>query len=283
MPSLEPQEGHYLDSHAVSAPILLQIKWGNIRSSGFSDAAMIVALRQEIFVGNMTKRAVEPIAAYCNIDRSMDPATDAMWTYRIIAHAARVTNFAYGNGPKNVLEWDQLWQYIYDWEHHKPDSFLPVYYSYNRDLWTFTAGNQDGNTSSSMEAQGSVLPVVYYTYDCPIGGQQYLQLCRILLLAHDPRMPTLGMGRAHYLERQEEEMRGAVRIICGISQSNPEHMPARLTAGLAIALCGELFNDPAETKLLLRLVSEAELHLGWPCLKVSYRLRTFWNLHDYIL
>lgn len=247
---------------------------------------MIVALRQEIFVGNMTKRAVEPISAYCNIDRSMNPATDAMWTYRIIAHAARVTNFAYGSGPKDILEWDQLWQYVHDWEHHKPSSFLPIHYSYKRDLWTFTTvGYQDSNTGSRMEEenQGDAFPVIYYTYDCPIGGQQYLQLCRILLLAYNPRMPTLGIGRAQYLEQQEEEIRGAARIICGISQSNPEYMPARLTAGLAIALCGELFTDPTETTALLRLVSEAELHLGWPGLKVSHQLRTFWNLHDYVL
>ena len=279
----EPPQGQYLNSHAVSAPILLQIKCGNIRSSKFSDAAMIVALRQEIFVGNVTKREVGPIAAYCNVDWSMDPATDATWTYRIIAHAARVTNFSYGCGSKNISEWDRLWQYIHDWEHHKPESFSPIYYSYKRDLWNFTAGNHNGNTSSPTEDQGSILPVIFYTYDCPIGGQQYLQLCRILLLAHDPRVPTLGIGRFQYLEHQEEEMRGAVRIICGISQSNPEHMPARITAGLAIALCGELFNDPAETKVLLQLVSEAELHLGWPGLKVSYWLRSFWNLHYYIL
>ncbi|KAL7940587.1 hypothetical protein V8C42DRAFT_224152 [Trichoderma barbatum] len=268
--------------HAVSASILLQIQHGNVRPSSFSDAAMVVALRQEIFVANMTERAVEPIATYFNSNWSLEPATDATWTHRIIVHAALVTNFAYGSDTKDVSQWDRLWQYVHNWEQRKPNSFLPMYYAYKKELWTFKPGGQ----KISIGGRGSttcILPTIHYTYDCPIAGQQYLQLCRILLLAHDPRMPFLGMGRAQYLRNREEETRDAVRIICGISISNTEYMPARLTAGLSVAMCGELFTDPAETKELLRIVSDAELHLGWPSLKVSNRLRAFWGLHDFHL
>ncbi|RAL13055.1 uncharacterized protein BO97DRAFT_442546 [Aspergillus homomorphus CBS 101889] len=181
IPTLAPgpsEEGDFT-SHAVSTPTLLQIKRGHFQSPRFSDAGMIVALRQEIFIGNMVKRAVEPSLAFCSVNWSLGPAADATWTYRMIAHAARVTNFAY------------------------------------------------------------------------------------------------GMGRAQYVQKQEEEIRNAVRVICGIAMSNPESMPARLTAGLAVALGGELFDDPSETPELMRLVTEAELHLGWLCLKVSHRLRGF--------
>ncbi|RAH70056.1 Zn(II)2Cys6 transcription factor [Aspergillus aculeatinus CBS 121060] len=275
----EPTEEQVFTSHAVSTPILLQIKGGNVRPSGFSDAAMIVALRQEIVIGNMVKRAVEPSLASCNANWSLAPADDATWTYRMIAHAARVTTFAYGNGPKAKLEWDRLWQYVLDWEQRKPDSFQPIHYSHRTQLWTFRLRPENPGDAPSASANGdSLLPVIYYTYDCPIAGQQYLQLSRILLLAHDPRLPSLGMGRAQYLQKQEEEMRNAVRVICGIAMSNPEYMPAKLTAGLAIALGGELFDDPEETRELMHLVAEAELHVGWPCLRVSHRLRAFWGL-----
>ncbi|OJJ94713.1 hypothetical protein ASPACDRAFT_64991 [Aspergillus aculeatus ATCC 16872] len=253
----EPTEEQVFTSHAVSTSILLQIKGGNVQPSGFSDAAMIVALRQEIFIGNM----------------------DATWTYRMIAHAARVTTFVYGNGPKDKLEWDRLWQYVLDWEQHKPDAFQPIHYSHRTQLWTFRFRPETPEDAPSASAdRDSILPVIYYTSDCPIAGQQYLQLSRILLLAHDPRLPSLGMGRARYLQKQEEEMRNAVRIICGIAMSDAEYMPARLTAGLAIAVGGELFDDPEETRELMHLVAEAELHVGWPCLKVSHRLRAFWGL-----
>lgn len=240
---------------------------------------MIVALRQEIVIGNMVKRAVEPSLASCNANWSLAPADDATWTYRMIAHAARVTTFAYGDGPKDKLEWDRLWQYVLDWEQRKPDSFQPIHYSHRTQLWTFRLRPENpGDAPSASANRDSLLPVIYYTYDCPIAGQQYLQLSRILLLAHDPRLPSLGMGRAQYLQKQEEEMRNAVRVICGIAMSNPEYMPAKLTAGLAIALGGELFDDPEETRELMHLVAEAELHVGWPCLKVSHRLRAFWGL-----
>lgn len=277
--SSEPEEGQSVSTHAVSVPVLMQIKQGNVRCSGLSDAAMMVALRQENFVANMTRRVVEPIADYCNVDRSLEPASDAMWTYRIVAHTARVTSFVYGPGGKDMLQWDGLWKYLQDWERRKPTSFRPMYHAYNTS-WSVLDDYRKVDDEQAQPSR-SRLPIICYTYDCPIAGQQYLQLCRVLLLAHNPRTPVLGMGRAGFLEKQDEEIREAVRIICGISKSNPEYMPARLTAGLAIAMCGELFGDPGETTELLQIVSEAELHLGWPCLQVSYKLQTFWNLPNF--
>jgi len=240
---------------------------------------MIVALRQEIIVANMTKRVVEPIADHCNVDMSLEPASDAMWTYRIIAHTARVTNFAYGNNAKNVLQWDRLWKYTIDWDRQKPDSFRPMY-CMNGENTSSLVNESSQSDTSHFHNERSTFPRIYYTYDCPIAGQQYLQLCRVLLLAHDPRTPVLGLGRADFQRNREEDIRDAVRLICGITISNPEYSPAKGTAGLAIGLCGELFSDLRETVELLRIVSEAELHLGWPCLKVSHRLRVFWNLQD---
>ncbi|POR35324.1 Uncharacterized protein TPAR_04457 [Tolypocladium paradoxum] len=273
----EPAEGEFISTHAVSAPVLLQIKQGNIQSSSFSDVAMMVALRQEIFVANMTKREVGPIADHCNVDASLEPAPDVMWTSRIIAHTARVTNFVYGHGAKYAAQWDQLWQYLCDWDRHKPDSFRPIYYAHRA---TSSSGCR-GTDKHRYGSAGSYLHRICYAYDCPIAAQQYMQLCRILLLAHDPRTPVLGLGRAEFQRHRDEEIREAVRILCSISVSNPEYMPATCTAGLAIAMCGELFTEPGETTELLRIVSEAELHLGWPSLKVSYKLQSFWGLFDF--
>lgn len=209
-------------------------------------------------------RPVQLVADHCNIDMSLEPAPDAMWVRRIIAHAAIITNFAYGTGTNDSQKWDELWSYALSWDKHKPDSFRPMYCS-----WLGSSNHRQAASSSSSNGCISSLPIIYYTSDCAVAAQQNFQLCRILLLANNPRARALGLGRAQYVESQEDEIRSAVRIICGISKANPEYIPARLTAGLAIAMCGELFAERSETVELLQILSEAELHLGWPCLKVS--------------
>ncbi|KAI1856705.1 uncharacterized protein JN550_013699 [Neoarthrinium moseri] len=268
--------------HAVSAPVILRIKQGNIETSSFSHAAIIVALRQEIFVANMTMRPiVEGIMDYCNNDCNVatgsKPNSEAIWTHRIIVHAARVTNYTYTKKPKDVAEWDRLHQYLHEWNTSKPASFEPINHVFDKNFRLRVDEDQWG--AGVTESSGHALPLIYYSHDCPVAAQQYLQLCRILLLSHDPRAPPrLGLGRACLIQAQENEIRNSVRIICGIAQSNPEYMPARLTVGMVIAMCGELFSDSTETTQLLRMVTEAEMHLGWPCLKVRDRLKSFWDL-----
>jgi hypothetical protein len=239
---------------------------------------MIVALRQEIFICNMMSRPVGPIADYWSFDFSVEPASDVIWAYRIIAHAARATNFAYGEEPKTVQRWDELWKSLCEWEKCKPVSLNPIY--------TYHSIDGESGPDNRDEAYNEAVPkhplyTIHYTYDCPIAAQQYYQLCRILLLAHDPRMPSLGIGRAEFRHRCDEGIRNAVRNICSIAISNPEYKPSTLTAGTAIAMCGELFSDPDETRQFWQILVEAEQHLGWPHLKVSRKLRAFWGLdHD---
>lgn len=220
----------------------------------------------------MTQRTFDiSIWSHCNVDDSLEPACDAVWTFRIIGHAARVTNFVYGEVRKDTERWDELWQYLLDWDRLKPVSFRALFCSRGGEFSQPTKDHQE----SRKESNGG-LPKIYYAYDCPVGAQQYLQLCRVLLLAHDPRAPVLKLGRTDFLRQQEEKIRDAVRIICGIAISNPEYRPATSTASLSIAMCGELFSDPTETKQLLEIISRNEAHLGWPCLLMGRRLQEFW-------
>jgi hypothetical protein len=64
-----------------------------------------VVLRQEIFVANMTKRGIERIEDRCNFDLSLKPASDTVWTYRIMAHAAKVASFVYSPGGVDTGQW----------------------------------------------------------------------------------------------------------------------------------------------------------------------------------
>ncbi|KAJ3952727.1 hypothetical protein N0V92_010830 [Colletotrichum tropicale] len=248
----------------MTAPVLLRMRQHNLQPTELSNAAMAIVLRQEIFVANMIKRPVELLGEDCGIDGGLGPASDVTWAHRMTAHAARVTNFAYSNERRTTDLWDHLWGYLNSWDQAKPSSFEPL-----NDIH-----------SIGLKNRASTFPAIYYMHDCAVSGRQYLEICKIILLAHDPRTPSLGLGRASYVKAQEEKIRESVRIICGIWMSNEEHVPARVLVGLAIGIAGELFTDPDETRQLYKIVLEAERHVGWPCLKVSPSLQAFWGLDD---
>ncbi|KAI1303498.1 hypothetical protein F5Y03DRAFT_359695 [Xylaria venustula] len=266
-------------THTVSASLLLRITQHNSDPSELSDATMAVALRQEIYIANRLKRPIELEGRNCGIDDSLTSAPDFIWTFRIMSHAARVTNFAYSNDPRSRILWDQLWEYLEDWDRARPSSFNPLN-DFNRDSALDTLSSQNHNQS----ADGArIFPEIYFVSDCPVAGNQYLQLCKILLLAHDPRTPTLGLGRTRSIQTQEEKIRQAVRVVCGVSLSNPEYTAARILAGLVIGMAGELFKETSETVQLLEIVSKAEMHIGWPGIKVSPQLQEFWGLDERVI
>ncbi|KAI1737876.1 hypothetical protein F4680DRAFT_460209 [Xylaria scruposa] len=263
---------HSAITHTVSASLLLRMSLHNSNPSDFSNAAMAVALRQEIYIANRVKRPIELEGRNCGIDDSLTPAPDYIWTFRIMSHAARVTNYAYSIDSLSRTLWDQLWGYLEDWNRARPSSFNPLNHI-NLDSCSDALSSENCNQA----ADGTrIFPEIYYLSDCPVAGNQYLELCKILLLAHDPRTPSLGLGRTKLILMQEEKIRQAVRVVCGVSLSNPEYMVARILAGLVIGMAGELFKDASETTQLLHIVSKAEMHLGWPGIKVSPKLQELW-------
>lgn len=256
-------------AHTVCASVLLKMRHRNSQPSDLVDASMVVAMRQELYIANIIQRPVEITGHHCGIDESLEPAPDHMWALRMASHTVRVTNYAYGSEPRSQARWDQLWLYLEDWDREKPTSFEPL----NR---TSTVSSLRSPSDSSHRGEGGNFPEIYYMYDPPIAGRQYLEICRILLLAHDPRASPLGLGRTTSLAAREERIRNSVRFTVGICLSNPEYTAARILAGLAIGMAGELFTEPREISQLWGVVSQAETHIGWPGLKVSLRLREFW-------
>ncbi|KAA8646718.1 uncharacterized protein ATNIH1004_005393 [Aspergillus tanneri] len=227
-----------------------------------TDAAFIVTLRQEIFVANLIQRPVGSITEHCNIDMSLVASSDVMWAFRAIAHAAKVTDFAYDNVSFRTRDrWESLMQYLQDWEALRPASFNPIY-------------REEGNPQSCP------FPKLWYCNDYHVAARQYTELSRILLLASDPDTCQMRIGRMRTGRNNDATIRDCVRVICGVALSNTEYMPARLTAGFVISMCGELFHQPDETRVLLAMLSDAESYLGWPCLKSKDDLQRLWGLPD---
>ncbi|KAL3450523.1 hypothetical protein BJX65DRAFT_305360 [Aspergillus insuetus] len=259
----EPYPRESISSHTISAQLLIRVRDGNILASEFTDAAFIVILRQEIFVANLVQRPVGTVTEHCNIDTSLDPASDVMWAFRAIALAARVTNYVYDEVQNRTRDrWGSLMQYLQDWENLRPPSFNPIY-------------------SEAANVQCSPFPRILYCNDYHVAARQHLELSRILLLASDPGACQMLIGRRTRMGRNHDAaIRECVLDICGVAVSNNQYMPARLTAGLVISMCGELFHKPQETRSLFAILSDAESHLGWPCLKSKDDLKRLWELPD---
>lgn len=81
-----------------------------------------------------------------------------------------------------------------------------------------------------------------------------MALSTIVLLAHDPRIPSLGPLRIPKLEEvnvshgpyridgaftnnSEAQIVYQVRLLCGIATSNETFFTTKLTSGIAVAMC----------------------------------------------
>lgn len=186
-----------------------------------------------------------------------------MWAYRAIALAARATDFAYdGNQSRTKERWESLMQYLHDWEAMRPPSFYPIF-------------------CKDREHISDPFPRRWFCSDYHVAASQYIELSRILLLASDPDTCQIRIGRLGQQGRNHDDaIRESVRLICGVTLSNRRYMGARSVAGLVISMCGELFYDAHETRVLLELLSDAESHLAWPRLKLKEDLKRLWRLSD---
>ncbi|KAG0646332.1 hypothetical protein D0Z07_8091 [Hyphodiscus hymeniophilus] len=189
-------------------------------TSSLRSATFNIELRQEIHIAFMTNRPLPTcLVNYGDIDRTLEPTDDWMWTYRIIAHTADTLNYCNGSGPKTPSHWEELWQYLETWEKALPSSFNPIF-------------EEEADPST-----GRIFPDIWLANDCHAAGHHYVAMCRILLLAHDPSIPLLGPDRTAALKAMDQQIKELTLKICGVACSNRQHVPIMFTAGVSIAMC----------------------------------------------
>lgn len=164
-----------------------------------------VGLRQEIHVAFVNQRApaIDPDEA--NVDRSFEAAPDHAWSCRAVAICADVMRFCFSEDDKLSSVYDRLATSVEQWHTCKNDSFNPVYYK---------AADQD-----------SSFPEIWILSDDILIGWQHYYIAKLLLCAHNPRVPRLGPARAATVLAMDEELKDYVRILCGIAISNPDTAP----------------------------------------------------------
>jgi hypothetical protein len=254
-----PHSGTGAPSHLLGTHIFMGAQERSVASGGLRRAAFWVGLRMELFFAFLNSRSILPTLELCNIDRSLDPADDCTWANRMVVHCAEALRYCFGNGEHNVAKYTQLVDYCDDWMEGKPQSFTPFYYREPDD--------------------GEVFPEIWVLGDAVGTGLMHYRLTRILLTAHNPKIPRLGPGQRAALHAADEDIKHDVRLICGIAESNQKTPPYFVKACMAITMAGDRFTERFEQEALLRVMRRGS-ELAWPTMTAVRHLKEAWGWEE---
>ena len=193
-------------SHLLGANTFLTAQVRSTFEGGLRQAAFWVGLRQEIYVAFVNQRSIIPELGYCNIDRSLEAAPDHVWACRIVVLCADVIRYCFGDGDHATPTYNFLANAVAQWFECKPASWTPVYHR--------------------VPGEDEVFPEIWYMGDDIIVGMDHYHIARILLSAHNPKLPRLGPKRTAAIKATDEEIREHVKTLCGICISNAELAPS---------------------------------------------------------
>lgn len=172
--------GYDQQSHLPAIHALISAQERIAAQGGLRQAAWWVGFRQEMVVAFINQRPIVPVLEHCNLDRSFSAVDDDTWTNRIIVHCADVINHCFQNGSLNQTTYQALSDYGEAWMAHKPRSFNPIF------------------QSQPSGKKGDLFKKTWYAGDTIAKGVQHYHLSKILLIAHDPNIPRLGLHRRSF-------------------------------------------------------------------------------------
>ncbi|KAF2141177.1 uncharacterized protein K452DRAFT_228673 [Aplosporella prunicola CBS 121167] len=241
-----PISGNDSTSHLLGTHVFISAQERSTIMGGLRQAAFWIGLRQEIYMAFVNQRTILPNLEHCNIDRSFEPTNDCTWANRIVTHCADVIRYCYGEGERNVACYNRLVDYCDGWYVYKPASFSPIF--------------------QKEPDEESVFPEIWLLSDAVVTGLQHYHLCKILLTAHNPKIPRLGPGQKQALRKMDEDIKSHVRALCGMALSNSRCPPNFVTASMVIALAGERFDKRNEQQALVDVLLRTEVEHAWPTL-----------------
>ncbi|KAF4314179.1 putative mfs monosaccharide transporter protein [Botryosphaeria dothidea] len=157
--------------------------YGHVVPTGFRLAAYWTAFRQELWLALHKQQPVTmSVRRVCGFDdaHGFAPAPDWIWCQRAIAHCADVLDCAFGNFEAGKEEAAKRWKWLVDdnarWWAGMPKSFEPFY----------------GTWDDTYEGK---FPDIRLHLEWHVMGYAYTILARLLLIVHDPTIPTLGPQR----------------------------------------------------------------------------------------
>jgi len=203
--SLSGQQSTQQESHLFGAHAFITAQERATMAGGLRQAAFLVGLRQEIYVAFVNQRSIIPALEHCNIDRSFEAASDDVWACRMVVLAADIIRYCFGDHDHPQPTYSFLADCTARWFASKPASYTPVY--------------------EQAAGEENVFPEMCYVADDVVVGTQHYYLAKILLIAHNPKIPRLGPLRSAALKAADAEIVEYVCILSGICLSNPNSPP----------------------------------------------------------
>ncbi|KAI0424285.1 hypothetical protein F5Y09DRAFT_324826 [Xylaria sp. FL1042] len=241
--------GHVLDSQAQF-----------LLPTGLHQAAFWAGVRQEIYLAVLHQRSTPLRLDKGNIDRSLEDAKDETWMGRITLHLVDVLEFCFGPtkvDPHAIREYESLVGYLTAWASSKPESFEPL----------FTQLPEDGEN----------FPEIVFLTDCAMEAWHCYHLSRMLLIAHNPRVPRIGSTYMTALQSIDNEIKSDVQTLCGIAEASGNAYRACPAAIMGIVLAGDRFTDLREQQALLDFLVKVEKNRAWPTWSIQQQMKETWG------
>lgn len=242
--------------HLIGINIFLESQGAFWEHSSLRQAALRVAVREELHTCFINQQPLTLPPDLCGIDRSFTPANDETWAWRVLLIYRDA--LAHSISPSSGEEWDRIYNDLQSWYNLKPDSFEPTFY-------------QESNPS-----EGRFLPEAWFLHDSHIVGTIHYHLCRIVLATSNPRVPKIGWNRSAALKKVDDEVRSNLIDAAGISMSN-NLLPSAMTAGtMVITMCAEVVTEKALQAALFEVFLKAKEVHGWPIEASQAYVRSLW-------
>ncbi|KAI0439879.1 hypothetical protein F4803DRAFT_23059 [Xylaria telfairii] len=229
-------------------------------SRGLHQAAFWAGIRQEIYLAILDERSTSLGLEKCNIDLSLEDAEDEVWMGRITLHLVDVLEFCFGSREihvSTVEKYEKLVGYLADWANFKPVSFVPLF--------------------TKIPEGEEIFPEIIFLGDCAMAAWHCYHLTRILLIAHNPKVPRIGSNYVAASQSIDAEIKSDVQILCGIAKTPGNAYRACPPAIMGIVLAGDRFTDRREQQALFDFLVEVEKSHAWPTWSIQHEMKVSWG------
>ncbi|KAK1856016.1 arca-like protein [Colletotrichum chrysophilum] len=190
----------------------------------------------------MQQETLEFRLDHLDLDRSLQPADDETWAWRMILHTIDIIGYCFGDETNSAV-YEKLSNYAAQWMKAAPETFLPIFVE--------------------NPPNEGVFPEILLINDSVVVGLQFYHLNRILLTAHNPNVPRLGKNLKLAAQTLDNEIINDIKIMCGIAESHGRSTPAHIIACMGIALAGDRFRSYPEQEALCQVFSSTAEAYAW--------------------
>lgn len=236
--------------HLLGAQSLVRAQERVGMNSGLRQAAYWACLRQEIYMSLRDRRPIRLDLQLFRTLQAVQPGDRYSLACSATLHCAETILFAYGDDPRSLHH--DLLEYNRRALHSVPQPFFC----------------RDG---------GSDFPDIRYATEDQIIAAQFLSLARVVLDRNDPAISHRAPAHRTAIQSVRENVQQCVWVMCGVGLSNPSSPAAILISCMAIALCGDCFDDPRDQERLCFLLEFTEGKRGWPTASIAKTLKQTWN------